>query len=245
MNKFNAPSYQRKVTNYKNRRQAVRKTLTHYIAEVVKENGPITFEEPRKVSSSQFNVTSLSYGRCPLPYAANPETETYDDGVIMHLAVAKLSKGFIPSMASLDNEHDIDSLLVLATEVEKATHSPIPLDELAKEVEALAAIKVKESVEMTAWIDAAVKEVGEIRSPEPLSVPGIIADPVVAVKIASAKSVDGKEKVDQVCLCYMAENKLCGAFEKKSPLAGRGKHLTGLLQLAKAIDAVVNAPAKQ
>ena len=48
MNKFNAPSYQRKVTNHKNRSNAVIAALTSYIQEVVKENGTITFPEPKK-----------------------------------------------------------------------------------------------------------------------------------------------------------------------------------------------------
>ncbi len=205
----------------------------------------MTFEEVMEVvvntgysrmpvfGDSQDDIRGVLYARDLLPYVDTPPGDDFDWKALMRKPY------FVPESRMIDDLlEDFRKLKI---------HIAMVIDEFgdAKEVEALAAIKVKESVEMTAWIDAAVKEVGEIRFPEPLSVPGIIADPVVAVKIASAKSVDGKEKVDQVCLCYMAENKLCGAFEKKSPLAGRGKHLTGLLQLAKAIDAVVNAPAKQ
>jgi len=238
MNKFNAPSYQRKVTNHKNRRNAVISALTSYIQDVVKENGTITFPEPKKFRMSHDEVVALHWGRCPKPYM---EGETYDEGVVLELSIPKISRGFLPNAAPLSSSK-MSELMEVAVAIEELTHSPAPLDDLAKEVETLGAIYQKESSEMIAWITEATVEMIEIRFSKPLSIPALFdSSPIVAVKYALAKSPPGsKEKVEQVCLMVEAENKLIGKFEKKVPLAICRKNLAALLQLAKEIDKAVS-----
>lgn len=238
MNKFNAPSYQRKVTNHKNRRNAVISALTSYIQDVVKENGTITFPEPKKFRMSHDEVVALHWGRCPKPYM---EGETYDEGVVLELSIPKISRGFLPNAAPLSSSK-MSELMEVAVAIEELTHSPAPLDDLAKEVETLGAIYQKESSEMIAWITEATVEMIEIRFSKPLSIPALFdSSPIVAVKYALAKSTRGsKEKVEQVCLMVEAENKLIGKFEKKVPLAICRKNLAALLQLAKEIDKAVS-----
>ncbi|ROT11693.1 hypothetical protein [uncultured Duncaniella sp.] len=238
MNKFNAPSYQRKVTNHKNRRNAVISALTSYIQDVVKENGTITFPEPKKFRMSHDEVVALHWGRCPKPYM---EGETYDEGVVLELSIPKISRGFLPNAAPLSSSK-MSELMEVAVAIEELTHSPAPLDDLAKEVETLGAIYQKESSEMIAWITEATVEMIEIRFSKPLSIPALFdSSPIVAVKYALAKSTPGsKEKVEQVCLMVEAENKLIGKFEKKVPLAICRKNLAALLQLAKEIDKAVS-----
>lgn len=238
MNKFNAPSYQRKVTNHKNRRNAVISALTSYIQDVVKENGTITFPEPKKFRMSHDEVVALHWGRCPKPYM---EGETYDEGVVLELSIPKISRGFLPNAAPLSSSK-MSELMEVAVAIEELTHSPVPLDDLAKEVETLGAIYQKESSEMIAWITEATVEMIEIRFSKPLSIPALFdSSPIVAVKYALAKSTPGsKEKVEQVCLMVEAENKLIGKFEKKVPLAICRKNLAALLQLAKEIDKAVS-----
>lgn len=216
MNKFNAPSYQRKVTNHKNRRNAVISALTSYIQDVVKENGTITFPEPKKFRMSHDEVVALHWGRCPKPYM---EGETYDEGVVLELSIPKISRGFLPNAAPLSSSK-MSELMEVAVAIEELTHSPAPLDDLAKEVETLGAIYQKESSEMIAWITEATVEMIEIRFSKPLSIPALFdSSPIVAVKYALAKSTPGsKEKVEQVCLMVEAENKLIGKFEKKRPI---------------------------
>lgn len=238
MNKFNAPSYQRKVTNHKNRRNAVISALTSYIQDVVKENGTITFPEPKKFRMSHDEVVALHWGRSPKPYM---EGETYDEGVVLELSIPKISRGFLPNAAPLSSSK-MSELMEVAVAIEELTHSPAPLDDLAKEVETLGAIYQKESSEMIAWITEATVEMIEIRFSKPLSIPALFdSSPIVAVKYALAKSTPGsKEKVEQVCLMVEAENKLIGKFEKKVPLAICRKNLAALLQLAKEIDKAVS-----
>lgn len=238
MNKFNAPSYQRKVTNHKNRRNAVISALTSYIQDVVKENGTITFPEPKKFRMSHDEVVALHWGRCPKPYM---EGETYDEGVVLELSIPKISRGFLPNAAPLSSSK-MSELMEVAVAIEELTHSPAPLDDLAKEVETLGAIYQKESSEMITWITEATVEMMEIRFSKPLSIPALFdSSPIVAVKYALAKSTSvSKEKVEQVCLMVEAENKLIGKFEKKVPLAICRKHLAALLQLAKEMDKAVS-----
>lgn len=237
MNKFNAPSYQRKVTNHKNRRNAVIAALTSYIQDVVKENGTITFPEPKKFRMSHDEVVALHWGKCPKPYL---EGETYDEGVVLELSIPKISRGFLPSAAPLSSTK-MSELIEVAVAIEELTHSPAPLDDLAKEVETLGAIYQKESSEIVAWITDATVEMNEIRFSEPLTIPALFSDaPIIAVKYAFAKSAVSKEKVEQVCLMVESENKLIGKFEKKIPLAICLKNLAALLQLAKEIDKAVS-----
>lgn len=238
MNKFNAPSYQRKVTNHKNRRNTVIAALTSYIQEVVKENGTITFPEPKKFRISHDEVVALHWGRCPKPYM---EGETYDEGVVLELSIPKISRGFLPNAAPLSSSK-MSELMEVAVAIEELTHSPAPLDDLAKEVETLGAIYQKESSEMIGWITDVTTELKEIRFPKPLSIPALFDNsPIVAVKYALAKSTPGsKEKVEQVCLMVEAENKLIGKFEKKVPLAICRKNLAAILRLAKEMDKVVS-----
>lgn len=237
MNKFNAPSYQRKVTNHKNRRNAVIAALTSYIQDVVKENGTITFPEPKKFRMSHDEVVALHWGKCPKPYL---EGETYDEGVVLELSIPKISRGFLPSAAPLSSTK-MSELIEVAVAIEELTHSPAPLDDLAKEVETLGAIYQKESSEIVAWITDATVEMNEIRFSEPLTIPALFSDaPIIAVKYAFAKSAVSKEKVEQVCLMVESENKLIGKFEKKVPLAICRKNLAALLQLAKEIDKAVS-----
>lgn len=237
MNKFNAPSYQRKVTNHKNRRNAVIAALTSYIQDVVKENGTITFPEPKKFRMSHDEVVALHWGKCPKPYL---EGETYDEGVVLELSIPKISRGFLPSAAPLSSTKMYE-LIEVAVAIEELTHSPAPLDDLAKEVETLGAIYQKESSEIVAWITDATVEMNEIRFSEPLTIPALFSDaPIIAVKYAFAKSAVSKEKVEQVCLMVESENKLIGKFEKKIPLAICRKNLAALLQLAKEMDKAVS-----
>lgn len=237
MNKFNAPSYQRKVTNHKNRRNAVIAALTSYIQDVVKENGTITFPEPKKFRMSHDEVVALHWGKCPKPYL---EGETYDEGVVLELSIPKISRGFLPSAAPLSSTK-MSELIEVAVAIEELTHSPAPLDDLAKEVETLGAIYQKESSEIVAWITDATVEMNEIRFSEPLTIPALFSDaPIIAVKYAFAKSAVSKEKVEQVCLMVESENKLIGKFEKKVPLAICRKNLAALLQLAKEMDKAVS-----
>lgn len=237
MNKFNAPSYQRKVTNHKNRRNAVIASLTSYIQDVVKENGTITFPEPKKFRMSHDEVVALHWGKCPKPYL---EGETYDEGVVLELSIPKISRGFLPSAAPLSSTK-MSELIEVAVAIEELTHSPAPLDDLAKEVETLGAIYQKESSEIVAWITDATVEMNEIRFSEPLTIPALFSDaPIIAVKYAFAKSAVSKEKVEQVCLMVESENKLIGKFEKKIPLAICRKNLAALLQLAKEMDKAVS-----
>lgn len=237
MNKFNAPSYQRKVTNHKNRRNAVIAALTSYIQDVVKENGTITFPEPKKFRMSHDEVVALHWGKCPNPYLPG---EFYDEGVVLELSIPKISRGFLPSAAPLSSTK-MSELIEVAVAIEELTHSPAPLDDLAKEVETLGAIYQKESSEIVAWITDATVEMNEIRFSEPLTIPALFSDaPIIAVKYAFAKSAVSKEKVEQVCLMVESENKLIGKFEKKVPLAICRKNLAALLQLAKEIDKAVS-----
>lgn len=237
MNKFNAPSYQRKVTNHKNRRNAVIAALTSYIQDVVKENGTITFPEPKKFRMSHDEVVALHWGKCPKPYL---EGETYDEGVVLELSIPKISRGFLPSAAPLSSTK-MSELIEVAVAIEELTHSPAPLDYLAKEVETLGAIYQKESSEIVAWITDATVEMNEIRFSEPLTIPALFSDaPIIAVKYAFAKSAVSKEKVEQVCLMVESENKLIGKFEKKVPLAICRKNLAALLQLAKEMDKAIS-----
>lgn len=237
MNKFNAPSYQRKVINHKNRRNAVIAALTSYIQDVVKENGTITFPEPKKFRMSHDEVVALHWGKCPKPYLP---CEFYDEGVILELSIPKISRGFLPSAAPLSSTK-MSELIEVAVAIEELTHSPAPLDDLAKEVETLGAIYQKESSEIVAWITDATVEMNEIRFSEPLTIPALFSDaPIIAVKYAFAKSAVSKEKVEQVCLMVESENKLIGKFEKKIPLAICRKNLAALLQLAKEIDKAVS-----
>lgn len=237
MNKFNAPSYQRKVTNHKNRRNAVIAALTSYIQDVVKENGTITFPEPKKFRMSHDEVVALHWGKCPKPYL---EGETYDEGVVLELSIPKISRGFLPSAAPLSSTK-MSELIEVAVAIEELTHSPAPLDDLAKEVETLGAIYQKESSEIVAWITDATVEMNEIRFSEPLTIPALFSDaPIIAVKYAFAKSSVSKEKVEQVCLIVESENKLIGKFEKKVPLAICRKNLAALLQLAKEMDKAIS-----
>lgn len=241
MNKFNAPSYQRKVTNHKNRRNAVIAALTSYIQDVVKENGTITFPEPKKFRMSHDEVVALHWGKCPRPYLLG---EFYDEGVVLELSIPKISRGFLPSATPLLSTK-MSELMEVAVAIEELTHSPAPLDALAKEVETLGAIYQKESSEMIAWITEATVEMKEIRFSEPLSIPALFSDaPIIAVKYALAKATAGRkekvEKVEQVCLMVESENKLIGKFEKKVPLAICRKNLAALLQLAKEMDKVVS-----
>lgn len=233
MKKFNSASYQRKVTNYKNRRLAVIETLTSYIQDVVKENGTITFGEPKKFKMCYDEVVALHWGRCPKPYMAG---ETYDEGVVLELSIPKTSKGLLPQAAPLQTSN-MAHLLEIAEAIEALTHSPVPLDEISKEVENLGAIFLKESSEMINWIKEATEEQKEIRFKEPLNIPIFSGTPIVAVKYVLAKATDGsKEKVEQVCLMVESENKLIGKFEKKVPLDTCRKHLASLLTLAREMD---------
>lgn len=237
MNKFNAPSYQRKVTNHKNRRNAVIAALISYIQDVVKENGTITFPEPKKFRMSHDEVVALHWGKCPKPYL---EGETYDEGVVLELSIPKVSRGFLPSASPLSSTN-MSELMEVAVAIEELTHSPAPLDDLAKEVETLGAIYQKESSEIVAWITDATVEMNEIRFSEPLTIPALFSDaPIIAVKYTFAKSAVSKEKVEQVCLMVESENKLIGKFEKKVPLAICRKNLSALLQLAKEMDKAVS-----
>lgn len=238
MKKFNSASYQRKVTNYKNRRKAVIATLTSYIQDVVKENGTISFGEPRKFRMSYDEVVALHWGKCPKPYMAG---ETYDEGVVLELAIPKISKGFLPQAAPLSTDN-MAHLLEVAEAIEEITHSPAPLVEISKEVENLSAIFLKESAEMINWIKEASEEMKEIRFSEPVNIPVFANTPIVAVKFTLAKATDGsKQKVEQVCLMVESENKLIGKFEKKVPLDTCRKHLTSLLTLAKEMDKALEA----
>lgn len=233
MKKFNAASYQRKVTNHKNRRQAVIATLTSYIQDVVKENGTITFPEPQKFKMSYDEVVALHWGRCPKPYM---EGETYDEGVVLELSIPKRSKGFVPNAAPLSSTRMVE-LLEVAEAIEAITHSPAPLADISKEVDNLNAIFLKEASEMINWIKETAEEVKEIKFNEPLNIPGLVNSPIVAVKFTLAKATDGsKQKVEQVCLMIESENKLIGKFEKKVQFETCNKHLASLLTLAKAID---------
>lgn len=238
MNKFNAPSYQRKVTNHKNRRNAVIAALISYIQDVVKENGTITFPEPKKFRMSHDEVVALHWGKCPKPYL---EGETYDEGVVLELSIPKISRGFLPSASPLSSTN-MSELMEVAVAIEELTHSPAPLDDLAKEVETLGAIFQKESSEMIAWITEATVEMNEVRFSEPLSIPALFPGaPILAIKYALAKASNGSnEKVEQVCLMVEYENKLIGKFEKKVPLAICRKNLAALLQLAKEIDKAIS-----
>lgn len=215
MNKLNAPSYQRKVTNHKNRRNAVIAALISYIQDVVKENGTITFPEPKKFRMSHDEVVALHWGKCPKPYL---EGETYDEGVVLELSIPKVSRGFLPSASPLSSTN-MSELMEVAVAIEELTHSPAPLDDLAKEVETLGAIFQKESSEMIAWITEATVEMKEVRFSEPLSIPALFPGaPILAIKYALAKASNGSnEKVEQVCLIVESENKLIGKFEKKVP----------------------------
>lgn len=237
MKKFNAPSYQRKVTNHKNRRQAVIATLTAYIQDVVKENGTITFDEPKKFKMTHDEVKALHWGRCPKPYM---EGETYDEGVVLELSIPKVSKGFIPTAVPM-TANNMSELLEVAEAVEAITHSPAPLAEISKEVENLNAIFLKEATEMINWVKETAEEVKEIRFNEPLNLPGLLTgSSILAVKYTLAKATDGsKQKVEQVCLMVESENKLIGKFEKKIPFDTCRKHLTSLLTLAKEMDKVL------
>lgn len=233
MKKFNSASYQRKVTNHKNRRQSVIKSLTAYIQDVVKENGTITFSEPKKFKMSYDEVVALHWGKCPKPYM---QGETYDEGVVLEFAIPKISKGFLPQAAPLQATN-MAHLLEVAEAIEAITHSPAPLAELSKEVENLGAIFLKESSEMINWIKETTEELTEIRFADPLNIPVFSSTPIVAVKYVLAKATNGsKEKVEQVCLMVESENKLIGKFEKKLPLDACRKHLTSLLTLAKEMD---------
>ena len=236
MKKFNAPSYQRKVTNHKNRRQAVIAALTNYIQDVVKENGTITFPEPKKFKMSYDEVVALHWGRCPKPYM---EGETYDEGVVLELSIPKISKGFLPKAAPLSSTMMVE-LLEVAEVIEELTHSPAPIADWSKEVENLNAIFLKESSEMINWIKETAEELKEIRFNEPLNIPALVNSPIVAVKFTLAKATDGsKQKVEQVCLMIESENKLIGKFEKKVQLDICKKHLPSLLTLAKEIDKAI------
>lgn len=233
MNKFNAASYQRKVTNHKNRRNAVIAALTSYIQDVVKECGTITFPEPKKFKMSHDEVVALHWGRCPKPYM---EGETYEEGVVLELSIPKISKGFLPGATPLISKRMVE-LLEVAEAIEAQTHSPAPIAELSKEVEVLNAIYLKETTEMIAWINETADEMKEIRFAEPLDLPALVNSPIVAVKYTLAKATDGsKEKVEQVCLMVKSENKLIGQFEKKVQLAICRKDMSALLALAKAMD---------
>lgn len=233
MKKFNGASYQRKVTNHKNRRQAVIAALTNYIQDVVKENGTITFPEPKKFKMSYDEVVALHWGRCPKPYM---EGETYDEGVVLELSIPKISKGFLPKAAPLSSTRMVE-LLEVAEVIEELTHSPAPIADWSKEVENLNAIFLKESSEMINWIKETAEELKEIRFNEPLNIPALVNSPIVAVKFTLAKATDGsKQKVEQVCLMIESENKLIGKFEKKVQLDICKKHLPSLLTLAKEID---------
>lgn len=237
MNKFNAPSYQRKVTNHKNRRNAVIAALTSYIQDVVKENGTITFPEPKKFRMSHDEVVALHWGKCPKPYL---EGETYDEGVVLELSIPKISRGFLPPAVPLSSTK-MSELMEVAVAIEELTHSPAPLDDLAKEVETLGAIYQKESSEMVAWITDATVEMNEIRFSEPLTIPALFSDaPIMAVKYTLAKASGSKEKVEQVCLMVESDNKLIGKFEKKVPLAICRRDLAALLQLAKEMDKAIS-----
>lgn len=242
MRKFNSASYQRKVTNHKNRRQAVIANLTSYIQDVVKENGTITFPEPQKFKMSYDEVVALHWGRCPKPYM---EGETYDEGVVLELSIPKISKGFLPNAAPLSSSKMVE-LLEVAEAIESLTHSPAPLVEWRKEVDSLNAIYLKEATEMINWIKETTEEIKEIRFNEPLNIPGLVNSPIVAVKFTLAKATDGsKQKVEQVCLMIESENKLIGKFEKKVQLDTCNKHLASLLTLAKEMDkALVSAEAE-
>lgn len=190
---------------------------------------------------SHDEVVALHWGKCPKPYL---EGETYDEGVVLELSIPKISRGFLPSAAPLSSTK-MSELMEVAVAIEELTHSPAPLDDLAKEVETLGAIYQKESSEMVAWITDATVEMNEIRFSEPLSIPALFSDaPIIAVKYALAKATAGRkekvEKVEQVCLMVESENKLIGKFEKKVPLAICRKNLAALLQLAKEMDNVVS-----
>lgn len=190
---------------------------------------------------SHDEVVALHWGKCPKPYL---EGETYDEGVVLELSIPKISRGFLPSAAPLSSTK-MSELMEVAVAIEELTHSPAPLDDLAKEVETLGAIYQKESSEMIAWITEATVEMKEIRFSEPLSIPALFSDaPIIAVKYALAKATAGRkekvEKVEQVCLMVESENKLIGKFEKKVPLAICRKNLAALLQLAKEMDKVVS-----
>ncbi len=236
MNKFNAPSYQRKVTNHKNRRNAVISALTNYIQDVVKENGTITFPEPKKFKMSYDEVVALHWGRCPKPYM---EGETYDEGVVLELSFPNVSKGFLPNAAPLSTSRMVE-LIEIAEAIEVITHSPAPIADWSKEVENLNAIFLKESSEIINWIKEAIGEVKEVRFGEPLNIPALAAAPIVAVKFTLAKATDGsKQKVEQVCLMVESENKLIGKFEKKLQFDICKKHLPSLLTLAKEIDKAI------
>ena len=233
MKKFNASSYQRKVTNHKNRRQTVIKTLTSYIQDVVKENGTIKFNEPIKFKMSYDEVVALHWGRCPKPYM---EGDFYDECVVLELSIPKVSKGFLPSTAPMLADN-MSNLLEVAEVIEAITHSPAPLADIAREIENLNAIFFKESSEMINWINETVENTKEIRFSEPLNIPVFSSTHIVAVKFVLAKATDGsREKVEQVCLMVDSENKLVGKFEKKIPLALCRNHLASLLTLAKEID---------
>lgn len=236
MNKFNAPSYQRKVTNYKNRKTAVVNALTSYISDVVKENGTITFPEPKKFKANYDEVVALHWGRCPKPYM---EGETYDEGVVLELSIPKISRGFLPNAMPLSS-NKMNELLEIAQAIEELTHSPAPLDDIAKEVETLSAIFQKETAEMVGWITGAIEEFKEVRFNEPIMLKRFCPDaPILAVKYALAKAIGTKEKVEQVCLMIESENKLIGKFEKKIPLAVCRKDLASILSLAKEIDKAI------
>lgn len=233
MNKFNAPSYQRKVTNHKNRRQAVVSALSTYIKDVVKENGIITFAEPKKFSASYDEVVALHWGKCPKPYM---EGEFYDDGVYFELSIPKISRGFVPNAAPLTATRMVE-LFEIAEAIEAITHAPAPLDEISKEIVALSAIFQKETSEMVGWITDTAIEMNEVRFAEPVSIPALFDGSLIhAVKYALAKVNVSKEKAEQVCLMVESENKLIGKFEKKVPLAICRKNLAGILQLAKEMD---------
>lgn len=233
MKKFNAASYQRKVTNHKNRRQAVIAAMTNYIQDVVKENGTITFPEPKKFKMSYDEVVALHFGRCPKPYM---EGETYDVGVVLELSIPKISKGFLPKAVPLSSTRMVE-LLEVAEAIEELTHSPAPIADWSKEVDNLNAIFLKESSEMIDWIKETIDEANEVRLTEPLNISVFSNTPILAV---SKQRVKDKTRnnllVEHVCLMVESENKLIGKFEKKVKFDTCPKQLTPLLTLAKAID---------
>lgn len=232
MNKFNAASYQRKVTNHKNRRATVIKSLSSYIEDVVKESGTVTFSEPIKFKMSHDDVVALHWGQCPKPYLAG---EFYNEGVVLELSIPKASRGFVPGATPLSKTR-MTELIEVAEAVEAVTHSPAPLVELRKEVEALNSIYLKETSEMIEWINRTVNEKKEIRFKEPVEISVLADTPIVAIRLAVAKVQGSKEKTEQVCLLVQSENKLIGQFEKKVPLTSCRKNLDGILTLAKEID---------
>lgn len=234
MKKFNAASYQRKVTNYKNRRKAVRQSLYTYIEEVVKE-GAVTFKEPLDVTVAGFKIESLHWSKCPIEFVPG---EFHEEGIVAKVDVkGSILQGTYP----LGKDKSMDHLMMIATAIESETHSPFPLDETAKEIETLHAIAKKEKKEMCDWIEEALKEVGEVRFSEELET-SLMMFNIIGVAYTSAKKIGGArgEKEEQVCLLYMDSNKLCGSFVAKQQMANCTRSLSGLLKLAKAIDSVIN-----